>query len=266
MPVTSSRSRKRSSRSTTASPASPSRPQRPFDGLAALVTGAGGDIGAAIVAALAARGAGVGLVGRRTAALERAAHRAGGDATKTFTADLTADEQLKATVRAFLRHFGRIDILVHSNGIHRAAPLAEAKVADFDRLWAANVRGPFLLTQLLLPGLQASSGQITFVNSSVVLAPRAGVGQFTATQQALRAVADTLRVELNPEGIRVLSVYPGRTATSRSEKLSARERRPYRPDRLLQPEEIATVVAESLALPRTAEVTDISIRPMLKPD
>jgi NADP-dependent 3-hydroxy acid dehydrogenase YdfG len=138
-------------------------------------------------------------------------------------------------------------------------------VADFDRLWAANVRGPFLLTQLLLPALRASSGQIAFVNSSVVLATRAGVGQFTATQQALRAVADTLRIELNPEGIRVLSVYPGRTATSRSEKLSAKEGRTYHPDRLLQPEEIATVVVESLALPRTAEVTDISIRPMRKP-
>jgi NADP-dependent 3-hydroxy acid dehydrogenase YdfG len=205
------------------------------------------------------------LVGRRTSALRRAARRAGGGATKVFTADLTSDEQLKATVRAFLKHFGGLDILVHSNGIHRSGPLDEAKVADFDRLWAANVRGPFLLTQLLLPALRASSGQIAFVNSSVVLATRAGVGQFTATQQALRAVADTLRIELNPEGIRVLSVYPGRTATSRSEKLSAKEGRTYHPDRLLQPEEIATVVVESLALPRTAEVTDISIRPMRKP-
>jgi NADP-dependent 3-hydroxy acid dehydrogenase YdfG len=156
-------------------------------------------------------------------------------------------------------------MLIHSNGIHRAGALAEARVDDFDRLWAANVRAPFLLTQLLLPSLRRSSGQIAFVNSSVVLATRPGVGQFTATQQALRALADTLRAELNPEGIRVLSVYPGRTATSRSAKISAEQGRPYHPERLLQPDEIATVVADSLALPRTAEVTDISIRPMLKP-
>jgi NADP-dependent 3-hydroxy acid dehydrogenase YdfG len=206
----------------------------------------------------------VGLVGRRAQALARVARRIGGDA-KVFTADLTADAQVRAAVRQFLRHFGRIDILVHSNGIHRAGLLAEAKAADFDRLWAANVRGPFQLTQLLLPGLRASSGQIVFVNSSVVLATRAGVGQFTATQHALRALADTLRMELNSEGIRVLSVYPGRTATSRSESITAEEGRSYRPERLLQPEEIAKVVVESLGLPRTAEVTDISIRPMLKP-
>jgi NADP-dependent 3-hydroxy acid dehydrogenase YdfG len=60
-------------------------------------------------------------------------------------------------------------------------------------------------------------------------------------------------------------VYPGRTATSRSESITPEEGRSYRPERLLQPEEIAKVVVESLGLPRTAEVTDISIRPMLKP-
>lgn len=203
-------------------------------------------------------------MGRRSQALARVARRSGSRA-KVFKADLTADDQLRAAVRQFLREFGRLDVLVHSNGIHRAGPLAEARVDEFDRLWAANVRGPFLLTQMLLPSLRLSLGQIAFVNSSVVLATRPGVGQFTATQQALRALADTLRAELNPEGIRVLSVYPGRTATSRSEKISAQHGRPYRPERLLQPEEIARVVADSLALPRTAEVTDISIRPMLKP-
>jgi NADP-dependent 3-hydroxy acid dehydrogenase YdfG len=127
------------------------------------------------------------------------------------------------------------------------------------------VRAPFLLTQLLLPSLRASSGQIAFVNSGRVLTTRVATGQFTATQHALRSLTDTLRMELNPEGIRVLSVYPGRTATRRSRKVTAQEGAVYRPERLLQPADIARVLAESLALSRTAEVTDIIIQPMLKP-
>jgi NADP-dependent 3-hydroxy acid dehydrogenase YdfG len=73
-----------------------------------------------------------------------------------------------------------------------------------------------------------------------------------------------LRQEVNEQGIRVLCVYPGRTATSRQERLYAKEGKPYRPELLLQPEDIATMVVAALSLPRTAEVTDINIRPMLK--
>src|SRR5207244_3912334 len=165
----------------------------------------------------------------------------------------------------FVRAFGRTDILVHSNGTHISGLLDRARLRDFDRMWATNVRGPFLLTQLLTPSLRSYSGQIVFVNSSVGLDARAGVGQFSATQHALRALAETLRIELNADGVRVLNVYPGRTATERQRKIFREEGRKYRPERLLQPEEVAGMVVQSLALPRTAEVTDISIRSLVKP-
>lgn len=167
--------------------------------------------------------------------------------------------------RAFLRRFGRIDVLVHSDGTYSSGPLDRARVQDFDRLWSANVRGPFLLTQLLLPGLRETRGQIVFVNSTIGLDTGTGAGQFSATQHALRALAETLRAELNPEGIRVLNVYPGRTATDRQRRIFEREGRRYRPERLLQPEDVAQMVVQSLALPRTAEVMDLRIRPLVKP-
>jgi NADP-dependent 3-hydroxy acid dehydrogenase YdfG len=234
-------------------------------GRTALVTGAGGDIGAAIAIALAEAGAAVGVVGRRAPALRRVLKRLQPVEGVMFVTDLTSDDGLRKTVRGFLERFGGLDMLVHSNGIHVTAPLEQAKVADFDRLWRSNVRSPFILTQLLLPSLRASAGQIVFVNSSIGLDTRPGVGQFSATQHALRALADTLRAEVNPAGIRVLNIYPGRTATKRQEKLFEQEGRQYQPDRLLQPTEIARVVVESLMLPRTAEVTDIRIRPTLNP-
>lgn len=236
-----------------------------LEGGTALVTGAGGGIGGAIAAALAHRGVAVGLVGRRRASLEHIANSLGERPHLVCEADLASDADVDATARSFLDRFGRLDVLVHSDGTHASGLLEHAPVGDFDRLWSTNVRSPFLLTQLLLPELRASSGQIVFVNSSVGLQTRAGVGQFSATQHALRALAETLRAELNPEGIRVLNVFPGRTATDRQRKIFRDEGRPYKPERLLQPEDIATLIVDTLALPRTAEVTDIQIRPMLKP-
>jgi NADP-dependent 3-hydroxy acid dehydrogenase YdfG len=83
-------------------------------------------------------------------------------------------------------------------------------------------------------------------------------------QHAFRSIADSLRDEVNALGIRVLSVYLGRTATPRIAKLFETEGRAYQPDLLMQPEDMAERVTHSLCLPRTAEVTDISIRPMQK--
>jgi short-subunit dehydrogenase len=90
------------------------------------------------------------------------------------------------------------------------------------------------------------------------------VGQYAATKHALKAIADCLREEVNPKGVRVLTVYLGRTATAMQEAVHRQEGRVYRPETLLQPEDVATMVVQALMLPYTAEVTDISIRPMVK--
>jgi NADP-dependent 3-hydroxy acid dehydrogenase YdfG len=71
-------------------------------------------------------------------------------------------------------------------------------------------------------------------------------------------------MEMNEKGIRVLSVFLGRTATAMQAAVHAHEGESYRPERLVQPDDVASVVASALLLPRTAEITDISIRPMLK--
>jgi len=93
---------------------------------------------------------------------------------------------------------------------------------------------------------------------------RAMSGQFSATQHALRAMADALREEVNPSGVRVLSLFPGRTATPRMKALYAAEQKPYRPEVLMQPEDVATMIIQALCLPHTAEVTEIHMRPLQK--
>jgi NADP-dependent 3-hydroxy acid dehydrogenase YdfG len=224
-------------------------------GRVAVVTGASSGIGAAITRALAERGVEVCAVGRRLEALD-----ALGEAVHARPLDLTDD----AAIDALPGELGRVDVLVHCAGEIAHAPHASARVEDLDLQYRANLRAPYRLTQALLPALRASDGDVVFVNSSIYGHARAGTGQFAATQYGLAAVADALRDEVNGDGVRVLSVFPGRTATPRQARLHEAEGRPYHPERLLQPEDVAAAVLGALELPRTAEVTDLRIRPFLK--
>jgi NAD(P)-dependent dehydrogenase (short-subunit alcohol dehydrogenase family) len=160
---------------------------------------------------------------------------------------------------------GSLDILIHSAGVIYQAPMERACIEDFDRQYYANVRVPYLLTQRLLPVLESAHGQIVFMNSSVGLSvKRPEVGQYSATKHALRAIADSLREEVNSKGIRVLTIYLGRTATPMQETLHKQDEKAYHPEKLLQPEDVAAIMVQALMLSPTAEVTDISIRPMMR--
>ena len=232
----------------------------------AVVTGASSGIGKAIALALAGRGAEVCLAARRREALEAVAAlvRAQGVKGHVFPADLTSDEDIRGLAEKIQRDFHGVDVLVLCGGAIFHGKLECAPLAEFDLMYRSNLRGHYALIQALLPLLRERKGQIVFINSSAGLRSPATVGQFAATQHAFRSLADSLRDEVNADGIRVLSVYPGRTATPRMAALFAKEGKPYKPELLMQPEDIAAMVAHSLCLPRTAEVTDISIRPFLK--
>jgi NADP-dependent 3-hydroxy acid dehydrogenase YdfG len=114
--------------------------------------------------------------------------------------------------------------------------------------------------------LKLGQGQVIFINSrAVFLDARPGLGQYTATKQALKVLADSFRQEVNPEGIRVISIYPGRTASPMQQKIFKSEGKIYRPELLVQPDDVAATIVDVLCLPITAEITDITIRPMVEP-
>jgi len=235
-------------------------------GQVAVVTGAGSGIGRAIAQALGSQGATVCLVGRTRQKLEATAAALGPDAPPAVTlpVDLVSDEQMDSLRAELERRFGRLDVLVLCAGEIAHGSVESAPVELFDKLYRANVRGNFRLIQGLLPLLKKGPGQIVVVNSSVGLSSRPNVGQFSATQHALKAVTDALRSEVNEHGIRVLSVYPGRVATPRMEAIYKKDGKEYKPELLLQAHDLASVILSVVILPRTAEVTDISIRPALK--
>ena len=235
-------------------------------GKSCVVTGASSGIGRAIAVALASAGATVCAVARRADELEATGRQAGGAGHFVpYPTDLTNDEALSELVRGLLARDGGLDVLVHCAGTWSYGAVETAPVSQLDRQYAANVRAPYLLTQALLPALRERKGQVVFMNSTAGLTAKENVAQFAATTHALKAVADSLREEVNPHGVRVLSVYPGRTATPRQEKIYATEQRPYVPERLMQPEDVASVVLHALTLPTSAEITDVKVRSMLKP-
>jgi NADP-dependent 3-hydroxy acid dehydrogenase YdfG len=236
-------------------------------GNVAVVTGASSGIGRAIALALAQHGATLCLVGRHRDTLTAVAAATPEPVSRSihvFEADLGEDETVRTLAHAIGQQFQHVDILVHCGGVYGRGALRDASIDQLDLLYRVNVRGPYLLTQLLLTSLTRRRGQIVFVNSTQGLNAGANVGQFAATQHALKAIADSLRQELNPDGVRVLSIYPGRTATPRTESVHKIENKTYQPELLLQPHDIAAVVLNALELPRTAEITNITIRPLQK--
>ena len=216
--------------------------------------------------ALAELGARVCIVARRAPELEALAARAGAGSHPMVVhpADLTVDPEIVRLAEWVDRELGRLDFLVHSAGVIAFGTHEEAPTHDLDLQYRANVRAPYVLTKAFLPLLKSSEGQIVFISSTAALQVRAGHGQFAATQHALKAVADALRAEVNAAGVRVLTIHLGRTATARQSRIYQLEGRPYAPELLMQPSDVAGMVLAALRLPRTAEVTEIRMRPLVK--
>jgi NADP-dependent 3-hydroxy acid dehydrogenase YdfG len=238
----------------------------PFRGHVIVVSGATSDIGKAVSLRLAGAGARLCLLGRSPEALAVVAKcvRAVTDSVGVYRVDLTSDRAIAELCDGLARDVGRVDVLVHSAGVFEPSLHADAAIDALDRQYQANVRGPYLLTQGLLPRLRECRGQVVFMNSTVGLEARAGVGQYASTQHALRAVADALRAEVNPDGVRVLTMYLGRTASRRQARIFGLEGRAYAAELLVQPDDVAQMVSAALGLPRSAEVTEIRMRPLVK--
>jgi NADP-dependent 3-hydroxy acid dehydrogenase YdfG len=237
-----------------------------FKNKVAVITGASSGIGRAIALALCNEGAYCSLVGRNKERLEEVAKigRANSPLVQTYSFDLQIDENIQFLHAQLDKEFSGVDILVHSAGLYVSSPFQNAAIQDLDTQFAINVRTPYLLTQSLLPMLRSTKGQIVFINSSQAINASGRLSQYASTKHSLKAIADSLREEVNQDGIRVLSLFLGRTATPIMEGIYKKEGKSYDPSVLLQPNDIASVITHTLALPRTAEVTNISIRPMIK--
>lgn len=225
-----------------------------------VITGASSGIGAAIANALSEEGRTLILNGRDRAALDAVAKDVEqlGAQVEVRPADLNDDAQLNAFAADLP---DRLEGLIHSAGVALLGNQADLPVADLDLQYRVNVRAPFLLTQALLPNLRAARGLVVFVNSGAGQNAKAGWGGYAASKFALRALADSLRDEESDAGVRVTSIYPGRTATPMQREVRVQEGGEFEPENYLRPEDVARMVAQVVRLPAGATVPDLSVRP-----
>lgn len=226
-----------------------------------IVTGATSGIGTAVARAFADSGARVFLLGRdarRLAAQARRLPRA--RVAGTAVADLCSLAQTKTLLDTLRRRLARVDVLIHCAGEHGWSVPGQPDPQLFERLFALNVRAPYLITQGLLPQLARARGLVIFVNSSVVRSAGTGVEAYKATRVALQGLTDSMRPELNRRGVRVTSLFPGRTATARMRGIYAHERKRYRPGLLLRPRDLAQLLLALTQAGTRLEITDLHVR------
>ncbi|WP_436492949.1 SDR family oxidoreductase [Actinokineospora sp. HUAS TT18] len=219
----------------------------------ALITGASRGIGAAIARALAPTHRLL-LGGRDADALAKVA--AGLDGATAWPVDLTDAGALAAATKDLTS----LDVLVHSAGVARVGPLTEAPAELWRSMYELNVVAVAELTRLLLPALRAARGQVVLINSGAGRNANPGWGPYAASKFALRAYADVLRAEEETNGLRVTSVYPGRTDTDMQRTVRADEGGEYEPERYLAPDSVAAAVASAVLATPDAHLTDVIVR------
>jgi NAD(P)-dependent dehydrogenase (short-subunit alcohol dehydrogenase family) len=240
------------------------------------VTGAGSGIGHAVARRFAAEGASVACVDIDAQAAAATAENiaAAGGSARAYACDVSDNDAVEDAVRLMEADFGAPLSILHANaGIEGPiVPFWEVSPEDWDRVFAVNVRGPFLCAKHSVPSMRRKgrgSIVLTGSNSSFIAFP--GWAAYTASKGAVLMLAKSLAIDLAPENIRVNAVCPGPTDTAMFRRghppgdgdgAEAGDRQALNADeRLGTPDEIANVVlfaasAESSAMTASALVAD----------
>jgi len=178
----------------------------------ALVTGGSRGIGSAIAKGLAADGAAVAITYSKDAdaasSVVKAIEQTGGKAI-AIQADAADADAVKGAVEKTVSAFGGLDVLVNNAGTVIPRKVEETTLADFDRVFAVNVRGTFIATQTALKHMK-SGGRIITIGSCLgerVLMP--AMAPYSATKGAVKMFTQGLARELADRGITVNNVQPG---------------------------------------------------------
>lgn len=224
-----------------------------------VITGAGSGIGNLIAQRLAARGDRLVLVVRDTVRADDLVRAFPGSVP--IVADLAQPDTIAAAVRDADGIPDRIDAVIHAAGIVELGRVGDLPVSAWTSQLAVNLVAPAELTRVLLPRVRAARGQVVFINSGAGLTAHPDWAAYAASKHGLKALADALRGEEAAHGVRVTSVYPGRTATPMQVEVHAQEDAAYDADRWIDPASVVTAALTALDLPRDAVISDLTVRP-----
>jgi NAD(P)-dependent dehydrogenase (short-subunit alcohol dehydrogenase family) len=228
----------------------------------ALVTGGGRGIGRAIALRLAADGLAVAVAARSRDQVDDTARAAGARALALML-DVTDAASIAAALERIHRELGPVDVLVNNAGVAESAQFVKTEPDFWDRHFAVNVRGPYLLTRAVLPGmLERRWGRVINIASLAGLFGSPYVTAYTASKHALVGFTRALATEVSGKGVTVNALCPGFTATdivwNGARNIVARtgksfddavkalaEMNPGR--RLIEPDEVADAAAKLVA-------------------
>ncbi|MBA3020925.1 SDR family oxidoreductase [Propionicimonas sp.] len=222
-----------------------------------LITGAGSGIGAALAQRLAARGDDLLLIARNEERADQLRNTFGG--AEIVVADL-ASPQLEATL---LEHRApeRLDSVIHAAGVVALNPVANLPTTEFLDTLLVNLVSPIALTRWALPALRAARGSVVFVNSTAGLNANPNWASYAASKAGLRSAADALRAEEAANGVRVTTIFPGRTATPMQQAVRQQEGGSYDASIYIDPATVAAAIMQAIDLPRDATMPEITLRP-----
>lgn len=222
----------------------------------ALLTGASRGIGRAIAAALASEGCQVVITGRDEEALASASAEIKGKVYARHC-DVRSPESVDALARAVRKQFGRLDILVNNAGIaHSTAPVDKLSIEAWREVIDTNLTGLFLVTRAALPLMHTGA---TIVNNLSVSAKMVfpETSAYNASKHGALGFTNTLREELRPRGIRVISLIPGATDTDIWNQ--------FWPDaprsKMMSPKSVADALIAAIKLPEGTTVSELEITP-----
>jgi NAD(P)-dependent dehydrogenase (short-subunit alcohol dehydrogenase family) len=235
-----------------------------LDGRVALVTGAASGIGFACAQLLASRGASVAL---GDISVEQGTARAKqiGAGAEFFATDVASEDNVAASIKSVVDHFGRLDILVNCAAIQIMGTLLETSSENWDRLHQVNLKGVFLCCKAAMPHLQASgAGAVVNVSSILGVVADPDLTAYGAMKGGVIALTKAMALAYGPSGVRVNCICPGDVNTPMvaayfdnapdPAALRAEVNSKYALRRIAEPEEIAEVVA-FLASPSASFMT-----------
>ena len=175
----------------------------------ALVTGAASGFGAEIAKTFAREGARLAILDINTAGADAVATSVG-PAMLAITGDVTRAADVAAAVERTLDAYDRLDIVVNNAGwTHRNRPLLEVSEAEFDKVYAVNVKSIYHMTQAVVPVMRAQGGGVIInVGSTAGIRPRPGLTWYNGSKGAVNLLSRSMAAELAPDRIRVNCVAP----------------------------------------------------------
>jgi 3-oxoacyl-[acyl-carrier protein] reductase len=178
-------------------------------GKVAVVTGGGSGFGEGIARRFAEEGAKIVVADLAVESAERVAKAIGSNAVAVH-ADVSKDASVAAMLATSLETFGAVHVVVNNAGTtHRNRPMLEVTEAEFDRVYAVNVKSIFLTAKHFVPYFRTRGGGV-FVNiaSTAGVRPRPGLTWYNGSKGAVITTSRSMAAELGPDNIRVNCVNP----------------------------------------------------------